>query len=554
MLLNFSLVENNVDIISQYLIDHDNRSHIYINKNNGMMKIFSADAEGLSERDICEWEIIQINNESGKLSLESKLISGINTVAKKILKKTINLLDQRLNPVSTILPFVGEMQKESDLILIEEVLKDARVCFGDQILELLSNHSGCLKTLAGKIFVLAAQRLASPLPIDEIEIEKIYRLLFKTPLSQFSFAQQDSYHPAKVFQLLMDGILGMQEMGNRAKVPTGGDGGFLGVNGSYFITGVTTEKLWIFKPGDEEKEEAAEGIPVGESAKREHIACLLNHQRAYPIPYTAYIMLRGQAGSAQLFEKNCKGLSVLNLDQNAVPYIAKLPKGPIQASLAFDIRFGNSDRHLGNLLCKGVMEGGLFVPTDSLLIDHGLCMSSSSEDPLKLEQITLPQMLEDWDNEVITSLLNSNVHLDRQIMEEHGIPENAIVRMERATIFLQHAHEISQSSQEGISINPYDLGLIALKNSTAFWNDEEFSKVMKLLETIIPSKKIIRDLKPNFSRAKLIIERKKFAAAHGDLNNVQISCLFGAAHNDGAPERIDWNASILGKFFEGLNQ
>ncbi|MFI0434817.1 MAG: hypothetical protein ACH350_03680 [Parachlamydiaceae bacterium] len=495
-------------------------------------------------------EAILLNSQSpSTVNLEMRKTSTDN----EALKMSENL--DKLNVIATTILSVGitssQLEEKADSTNAQDfssLLELSISCFGEQIVEEIANKP--LESIANIIFDRLNLRLSSPMVITSNEIQHVFKLLFETPLKKYASNQQDDYHPAFIFKQLGEAVKGVEVLGPDAVIPTGGDNSSAGINGSYFITNENLEKILIFKPKDEEKEGVAAGIRAGESAIREKVACLLNKQRLYPIPYTTYIELNGKVGSAQIFQKNCVGLSVLSLNPEKAHRLNVLSNESVQASLIFDIRFGNIDRHLGNLLVPEKEEG----PLNLFMIDHGLCFSSSAADLLKLEHLFLPQMTEKWSDKIAEQLLEIDLEKEAKIMADHGIPDAAIDRMKRGTKFLQQVMRLSlaPSNDPLQMITPYDAGLIALKNSAKFSLDDEFDQILRLLELVISAKQlVIQD--PSISIGKLRQQRMKQARTSPSLNSLQLCCIYGPLGNE-TGEWVDFSDSILGKLKGKLNR
>lgn len=534
-------VHNNFQLLQQIKETKTDTSviDIYINTATGALKkIPPSDETGiLSLTESRQWKQIKVHQSEGKLTFDTKSLEGLNEISQTVLIQSFK---------AEAFSEVTHDAVSSDRAFILQLCNQ---CFGDEAASEISKGS-TLQEIAERIFEHTNNKLCSPVAIHTQEIKDIYRLLFETSLSPYANRETaDDYHPATVIKNLAEAVKALEVLGKEARISTGREeeGKFGGVNGSYFITDISHNKLWVFKPENEEKEGVAVGIHAGESAKREHLACVLNYDdHVYPIPYTAYVELEGKIGSVQLFQNNCVGLSVL-LTSESSQSSSELSKKQLQESLVFDIRFGNLDRHLGNLLVFRGEESEEAHASSVVMIDQGLCLSDSPEDPLKLEDLGLSQMSESWDPNYAQRVLNVDIEKDARILGEHGIPPETINRMKRATIFLQRALEVSNANQErGFSITPYDVGLIALKNSRAFWSDEGLEKALALLNAIIPSKEIAQ--KSKFSHAKMLMERKKFVVAHPEMSDIEVSCIFGCAQNDESSKRIDWSDSIIGKY------
>ena len=229
-----------------------------------------------------------------------------------------------------------------------------------------------------------------------------------------------------------------------------------GNSGSYHMRGPANEILGVFKPEKEEDHLSVRMIQ-GDGAVREHLASVLNEDKFYPIPSTFYIKLGDDIGSLQIFKKDCIPFAELyfagnDSDDNPAD---KFPHNPIQRSILFDLRFGNADRHLGNLLVSG---------ENLWMIDHGECMPVS-ESPFKLEQSTfLPQSEKEWDKDVIDHVKSWNtttIHRHAAIMREHGVSEYAISHMLFSTMMLS---KLIVPAEGKPKLTPGDVATLFIKN------------------------------------------------------------------------------------------
>lgn len=354
------------------------------------------------------------------------------------------------------------------------------------------------------------ERLHSSIPLDTKEIKDWYKA--------------SPFEKCSIIEDLYQAVIAVEEGAiDKVITPIGGEEGS-GVNGSYFVRNLDGKKLFVFKPASEEKEGVFEGIPVGDGAKREQLASALNRGNVYNIPITTYIHLAGKTGSLQQFVPKTKSIHTLGLDGEEK--CASLQKKDIQASLIFDLRFRNSDRHLGNLLAQ---EDKVFM------IDHGGCMSSSCEDLLKIEQMNLPQLLEDFDPSLKEHILSleKSVEKDAEKMREFGIEESTISWMEKTTSLLVEA--VKQS------ITPYDLGMLIIHQQKEIWESVDCSSQLEFLKDITSEKEKLTSLDPN-SKAKIMIARRNYAKVQKDQKLVNL--LYGSDPND-TSDRIDFKDSII---------
>lgn len=563
--------DRSVDIRNQELIYRylnslgegaSNPPALYINKNSGLLHLFDdVRSNPLSTRALEDWEVVHITADSTNRSLiQINTVVSTTQVARKSLETLNKVIRERAASRPIIAPTLPDLERSMAQLHLDDdhlstqsldkLVAFARTCFGNNITTRIPSPVS-IDRFAELMFIAAEERLASPAPLTESDIEEIYGLLFDTALKAHSTPQQDSYHPAVVFRTLREAVDSLRVNGADAKKPTGG-GDFLGVNGSFFISGLDgTNKLWVFKPAELEKP-IAEGIAPGEGSKREHLACALNYAGTYPIPFTVSVVFGGQEGSAQLYQPASQNLGSLMRNPEMESHVASLPKKELQASLTFDIRFGNGDRHTGNLMCPGEIREGVFVPTRTVMIDHGQCLSTSPRDPLKLEQLGLRQMMEDWDSDLAEQILTVDQARDRAILETFGMPKEVIKMTERATQFLQRAIQLSREHQaEGVAILPYDVGIIAQRVSEAFWEDNKFDQTMRFLEIIVACKGEANKITGEITQTKIVKFRQRFAAKVSEFEPIHRSCLFGdrGENNDGIVV-IDWNVSIIGKWIQ----
>lgn len=481
----------------------------------------------------CTWQEIKL---SERMECDSSNLQNLSATAQKVLLSSLSYFEHiRTNP-----DLVAAFNK----IRVSDLFSSIENCFGKDALENISNGLDENEIL-NRIFYYAKKRLLSPEVLEEDDIIKIYELLFKTELAPYAELESNIYHPVSVFKALMECVSHLRS-GKKARVSTGkSDTTFAGLNGSYFLLNEEGKKLFVFKPMAEEKE-VAEGIKCGEGVRREHLASVLNENQTFPIPFTCFVNLQGQIGSLQTFMEGCRGLADIGFDGKLKEYIPCLPKRDLQASLVFDVLYGNVDRHLGNILCAMEGEGNVCLPKKSYMIDQGLCLSSSSSDPLKIEQLVLPQLSETWDLSFINEILNLDILKIQKTLEQHGISQEAISRTLRTAALIKKVLRFALSTPTAKStITAYDLGLIIRSNQYKLWSDKETEPLVKFLDHVVDVKKKI--LEENPSRGKIQVLRKKFVNEHPDFDEAMVSSLFGASSQDDSAQRIDWSESIIGK-------
>ncbi len=317
---------------------------------------------------------------------------------------------------------------------------------------------------------LAKNRLEDTMPITAKEINTFYHLFFNTKFKEQAISQGvNPYHPATVINQLHEAVLASQSSNPSLKMqPTNGNE-FTGINASYFLLGLTGQKLWVYKPAKGESGYEGkgtvlmEGIKPGEGIIREKLASLLNYHKKFPIPYTTCINLNGEMGSAQAFQSNCLTFTELLSEIQHQDKIAKIPLIQLQAISVFDLIFYNGDRHLGNILFR--------KDTDELVaIDHGACMTMSLKDPLKMEYLALPQMNQPYSEEIQRLITEENdIERNANEMQRLGIGDKAIQWMKSASSLLKTAIQLSNEHQEKLKekkldvyLSPTDIALLIM--------------------------------------------------------------------------------------------
>lgn len=429
-----------------------------------------------------------LNVQTGELSNQSKKLKDWGVVTLLINKRTLSFdIEENLKlSTSAKKTYLATAALFKDLFFtpdkslfflaneIPENLKNlAKACFGEEKCTLLMKVSSKWQFMH-EIESLALERLESPEALQETEIALIAKLFSSSPLEE-SYASQtlDQYHPAfifsqldKAFHALKNGI----PFESTSEDPTS-ENKFAGNNESYFLLDMDKKPLWVFKPENGEAVNSSgfsglKGIPAGKSAIREHVAALLNYNRRFPIPYTAYVNIDNRKGSLQLFVSDSVKLSKLRSFRNSREQLEQLPPESFHALLVFDLIFCNCDRNGANILCKEMEIVG---------IDHGGCMTASSEDPISMEYLTLKQVahqpfvqaIKDYIFRELDSEENGN------IMRRHGIEDNAIKWMEIAANILKQSIELSDESfkRNGIFLSPGDIATVVIKLREEFWKN-----------------------------------------------------------------------------------
>lgn len=377
-------------------------------------------------------------------------------------------------------------------------------------------------------------------PLNEIEIKTLFRSLSSMDtryLFETNFA--GGFESILTLYRLNDLVNWFEAFPIREiKKCTAGEGRG-GVNGSYFLCNTFGEPEWVFKPQDEEASDLMLGVCAGEGAKREHLASALNREGFYPIPLTLFVSLNGQVGSLQHYIKSSKTLHEIMTSEHSSDLVRVIGKDAIHASLIFDMRFNNWDRHLGNLL---------FGEGNTYMIDHGACMTTSRDDPPKMEQLSLPQSHEGWGQKSLDYLqcLDSRIIArDAAIMKEHGVGQRAIDRMINGTILLVRS-VIQASEDKGIELfSPYDIGFFFLREYSRVWEGDLESSLAFFREVIAEKRKF------SVGMSKVAIIKARRAYEKQQTNPRLVELLYGVEiGSDAGPDQIDWGHSILGKYVE----
>lgn len=226
------------------------------------------------------------------------------------------------------------------------------------------------------------------------------------------------------------------------------------------MSGVKGEKLGVFKPKDEEHgmpknhpgEPLCKGITPGSFATREQVAYQIGKSLDIPIPPTFLVKVGGQVGSLQLFVKNEGNAGEIFSGNENEEKKNNLGSSDIQKMAYFDAVFGNTDRHLGNIL----------IGENVFLIDNGGILSSSTEDPLKLDfiQLGLPQLEAPIDENLKTIILNPPLKNWSAICNQHEISTDAMSIASSKASFFEKA--LVSAKQENVDLSMKDLAIISM--------------------------------------------------------------------------------------------
>lgn len=485
----------------------------YINIHTGVI----SDAQALDSK---EWRELHLNKTEGTFQGNCEHSEDLDQNAAAVMNLTLQILNQEREAI--------EKNPLEALTSLEQIfpgrtfLSKVEACFGPESADKVAKTQST-EEVANLVFSMAKQRLESTKPLDENDIKNLYQLLYDPLLmGECQKHLNDGYHPATVIALLMEAIEALAAgipMEPTESGEVGKNERFDGLNASYYLKGRAAQKLWVFKPEDGEEQIVA-GIDSGEGARREHVAAVLNYHGNYKIPYTTYISLNGRVGSAQMFLPDCDKLMALRANQKNKPY-EKIVSANLHNLLLFDIRFSNTDRHMGNILCNRS------DPINAFGIDHGGCMTASIEDVLCFEYLSLKQMItENFSNETKEFITNMDPVRDAAIMQEHGIAEEAIQWMRTSTALLKHAVDVADELETKfeVGLSPADLGVIVLSQREALTLSPTKETFLTYFEDICECKKAIKELHDNQNLSQHEASRlqesfiQKFNEARPDFN------------------------------------
>ena len=176
------------------------------------------------------------------------------------------------------------------------------------------------------------------------------------------------------------------------------------VNATYVLHNLAGKKCWVFKPTEQPSDPNI--------CFREHTASLVNDSGRFPIPLTLLVNLRGMTGSAQLFVEGGKTLIQI---ENAEDQISV---NDLHAIAIYDMLFGNTDRHEGNILC--VQQGAGYR---AFAIDHDQCFMGNKGKPLSKELLDLSAFAQPFAKDLETLISVTTLASYRRALQTHGVKE-----------------------------------------------------------------------------------------------------------------------------------
>lgn len=391
--LNFKQLEYIHDVLK--LEENKSLNHIWLNSQTG--EIASHEMKG-------NWQKIELSNE---------IKSKVNHFYSRL--KKLNVKDDK--------EFCLDFSATEDLFKNEKsnpikLLEKCKSVFGAGYVERLSNIKDSI-SFDEEIQKIAFEFLEGVKPLKDDKIISIHNFLKGF---DYSLKYKSDLSVVQIYSLLNDAIQAINEGKGKIVITDDGDKGIKGNNHSYFLTNKDGQKLWVFKPENEENSVTGlEGVKSGEGAKREQVASLVNDHQKFLIPFTAYVEINEQVGSVQLVIPNVTSLSEIRcINRQALEQIEATD---LQYIMIYDLMFGNCDGHSGNILCQKSEMGGYKL----FSIDHGATLSKSYKDLLILGYTDLKHIaitpLNSEVKEFVKSFDNKN---STQILEKHGMNQVAV--------------------------------------------------------------------------------------------------------------------------------
>jgi len=242
-----------------------------------------------------------------------------------------------------------------------------------------------------------------------------------------------------------------------------------GVNGTYFLRSKEGQKIAVFKPTDEEGNNADnpkrsfhegqcanKGILPGEGAQREVAAYLLDNGHFHSVPRTIMAELSHPSfrsstsnggtvtkiGSLQEFIENDGSAEDLGPKQFRVRDVHKIG--------VLDLRIFNTDRHAGNILVTEEHDGSYRLTP----IDQGLSLPPTLENGW-FEWLNWPQAKLPFDAETRSYIHHINVDEDAALLEKLGVRAECIRTMKISSTLLK------KGMASGLTL--YEIGSMACR-------------------------------------------------------------------------------------------
>jgi len=224
-----------------------------------------------------------------------------------------------------------------------------------------------------------------------------------------------------------------------------------GLNGTYFLRNKEGQKIAVFKPMDEERDNVDnpkreyhegqfvnKGILPGEGAQREVAAYLLDRGHFHSVPQTIMAELSHPSfrsstsnggivtkiGSLQEFIDNDGSAEDLGPKQFRVRDVHKIG--------VLDLRIFNTDRHAGNILVTEECDGSYRLTP----IDQELSLPPTLEHAW-FEWLHWPQAKIPFDSETRSYIHHINVDEDAALLEKLGVRPECIRTMKISSTLLK---------------------------------------------------------------------------------------------------------------------
>lgn len=330
----------------------------------------------------------------------------------------------------------------------------------------------------------------------------------KRPLSESSDSEPISRQRAKVglYALGKNSVKSIIPLSSDVKlleqctVEKPGNGSVIveGLNSIFILKDSEQRPQFIFKPAKGESEFSRNGEPLstGISAGtfyiRELVPMLLNEEEFFPVPKT-FVWEFDSPGSCQRFvpdattmgRKIIRGESTDSIDKDDLKRLAIL-----------DIIIGNQDRHLDNILIS---------ENHAIGIDHGLSMSRSHDDKLKIDTPNIPQYKGKVSDEVIdycqSLYLEKSVNLQQNLLDLGVEPEAITCCLQRIKILYEL---LTASRKNEVYLSVHEIVhcvMFLLKHSS----DDDFEQsTLSKIDELVNLKKEINELFQNGKRSQIL--------------------------------------------------
>lgn len=217
-----------------------------------------------------------------------------------------------------------------------------------------------------------------------------------------------------------------------------------GEGGTYMMFDAAKRVLAIFKPSDEEppadnnpkkhsESPSRKGIIPGDGALREVAAYQLDRGWA-GVPLTTLLEVRHPAFAGGL-PKIGSAQKWVHGSESAEEFGPSLfPARDVHRIGILDVRLGNTDRHVGNMLARRGSDGELrLVP-----IDHGFVLPAQLGEAF-FDWLHWPQAQQPFGAEELEHIASIDVEADSKLLRKLGIPAAAVDQMCYATVLLKKA-------------------------------------------------------------------------------------------------------------------